>query len=139
MYGAAVERFWLDPIGDWLVVRPVRQLAEDVRTFDGRVVERLVGLPSESTALASLGYPQPSARAMPEIRWRSAAACSARSWPGAAGWLYWFEERLVLRGGGEKLKSLLGEVARGLLRVEDLLGRPRYLLLLVLATLAIIL
>jgi NADH:ubiquinone oxidoreductase subunit 5 (subunit L)/multisubunit Na+/H+ antiporter MnhA subunit len=139
LYGAAVERFWLDPIGDWLVVRPVRQLAEDVRTFDGRVVERLVGLPSESTALASLGDPraQREGDAGDPLASGSGLLGSLMAW--AAGWLYWFEERLVLRGGGERLKSLLGEVARGLLRVEDLLGRPRYLLLLVLATLAIIL
>jgi hypothetical protein len=56
-----------------------------------------------------------------------------------AAWLHWFEERLVLHGGGDRLKGLVAELAQGLIRMEDLLGRPRYLLLLILGTLVVIL
>lgn len=53
--------------------------------------------------------------------------------------LYWFEQRLVLGGGGEGLLRLvhrLGTLANG---VEDLLSHPRYLFLMILATLGVIL
>ena len=53
--------------------------------------------------------------------------------------LHWFEERLVLRSGGGRLQGLLAALAGAVNRTEDLLGRPRYLLLLIMATLVVIL
>ena len=48
--------------------------------------------------------------------------------------LHWFEERLVLRGGGGGLLGLLPIWAATVNRTEELLGRPRYLMLLIMAT-----
>ena len=53
--------------------------------------------------------------------------------------LHWFEERLVLRGGGEGLQRLIHLLGGYLLQVDELLTRPRYLLLLIMATLVVIL
>jgi NADH:ubiquinone oxidoreductase subunit 5 (subunit L)/multisubunit Na+/H+ antiporter MnhA subunit len=139
LYTAALQRFWLDPISDWLLVRPVSQLADDVRAFDERVVERLVGLPAETSALATLSdlEAQRQGDAGDPLAPGRGLLGGLMEW--AAAWLHWFEERLVLHGGGEQLKGLLAELAQGLMRMEDLLGRPRYLLLLILGTLVAIL
>ena len=34
LYVASLQRFWLDPITDWALVRPVRGLAHDLSYFD---------------------------------------------------------------------------------------------------------
>jgi len=52
--------------------------------------------------------------------------------------LYWFEEHLVLQGGGEGLKRTIDLIGGYLKRVEHLLSQPRYLLLLIMATFAVI-
>jgi hypothetical protein len=53
--------------------------------------------------------------------------------------LSWFEERLVLRGGGEGLQAGIRRLSGYLKGIEELLSRPRYLLLLIMATLVVIL
>lgn len=54
LFNAALQRFWLDPITDWLVLRPTRQLAADIRAFDERVLKPLVGLPQDEGPLAEV-------------------------------------------------------------------------------------
>jgi hypothetical protein len=139
LYTAALPRFWLDPISDWLLVRPVSQLADDVRAFDDRVVERLVGLPAETSALASLSDPEAQRQGDAGDPLAPGRGLLGGLMEWVATWLHWFEERLVLHGGGQRIKGLLAELAQGLMRMEDLLGRPRYLLLLILGTLVVIL
>jgi hypothetical protein len=53
--------------------------------------------------------------------------------------LHWFEERLVLRGGGDGLQAGIEHLGGRLLQIESLLSRPRYLLLFIMATLVVIL
>lgn len=140
LYTAALQRFWLDPITDWLLVRPTKQLGADVRAFDERVLKPLVGLPGEDGPLTGLGV-------MGSEEGRGAASQGLTQGVGLLGglmaWLadrlHWFEERLVLRSGGGRLQGLLAALAGAVNRTEDLLGRPRYLLLLIMATLVVIL
>jgi len=42
-YVASVQRFWLDPITDWALVKPVRGLAHDLSYFDDHIVDRVMG------------------------------------------------------------------------------------------------
>ena len=138
LYTAALQRFWLDPLSDLLLVRPARQLAADLRSFDERVLEPLVGLPQDNGAGSLADW---------EVQRQGAATGALTTGGGLLGgimeWVaslfHWFEDRLVLHGGGERLRGVLRELAEGALRIEDLLGRPRYLVLLILATLVVIL
>ena len=52
--------------------------------------------------------------------------------------LYWFEERLVLRSGGEGLLKGINFLGRYIQQIENLLSNPRYLLLLIMATFVVI-
>lgn len=123
LHGAASHRFWLEGLGDWLLVRPTRALARDVNRFDRRVVNRLVGQPQVAAPGASLvrGY---------------GAAGRLLQW--FADLMHVFEQRLVFRGDGA-LSGLIRRLGGYLLAAEGLLERPVYLLLLIMATFAVIL
>jgi len=139
LYNAALQRFWLDPAADALLVRPTRQLARDIQAFDDQVVDRLVGLPDQTSALSSMedrGGRGPGTQAKGVTQ---ASGLLGSLLESLADLLYWFEERLVLRGGGEGLEAGIRHLGGYLQQIEDLLSRPRYLLLLIMATLVVIL
>lgn len=139
LYAAALNGFWLDSIGDALTLRPARRLARDVQTFDERTVNALVGLPEQGSGLASLAH------------WEEARLGRAPKWqrygPGVLGALmdsvasalYWFEQRMVLQSGGGGMRRAVRLLGAALQEVETLLSQPRYLVLLILATLVVIL
>lgn len=139
LYTAALQRFWLDPASDWLLVRPTEQLARDIQAFDDEVVNRLVGLPTEASALSSLAGWEEKEGTEPSDGMAQASGLLGSLLTGLANLLHWFEEHLVLQGGGEGLQKGLQFLGSYLLQVEELLSRPRYLLLLVMATLVVIL
>ncbi len=140
LYTAAIQRFWLDPVADWLLLRPTRSLAQDVQDFDQRVINRIVGLPGHSETLNSLAKWEERKRGR---RKSSSEVGQARGMAGRTmEWLatlfHWFEERLVLQGGGEGLKRALDVLGVYLRNIEHLLGQPRYLLLMIMATFVVI-
>jgi NADH:ubiquinone oxidoreductase subunit 5 (subunit L)/multisubunit Na+/H+ antiporter MnhA subunit len=144
LYNAAVQGFWLDPASDALLVRPTQALARDVQAFDDQVVNRLVGLPSQAGALASMADWEARRQGRGEGHGTQSELAEGRGLLGGfmewvARVLHWFEEHLVLRGGGEGLYRLIRLLGGYLLQVDELLTRPRYLLLLIMATLVVIL
>ena len=145
LHTATLQRFWLDPLADWLLTRPVRSLARDVRAFDEHVVNRIVGLPASMSRMSSLAqWEQRKQRDTGLLDGDTGDMGRAR---GAAGklmeWiasgLQWFEERLVLHGGEQGLQNLIQRLGGYLMEVERLLSQPRYLLLLILASFVVIL
>ena len=56
LYTASVQRFWLDPLADVLVVHPTRAMARDVAAFDDEVVSRAAGAPDTEGGIASLAH-----------------------------------------------------------------------------------
>jgi len=131
LYTAALQRFWLESLADRLLTRPTLAMARDMRAIDDNVVSSLVGMPEAQRAAAQLD------------------ACDNVVVKGrglAGGLLMWvaqrcdrFEQHLVLQGGGGRLGAGLQQLGGWLKWVEALLEQPRYLLLLVMATLVVIL
>ncbi|MCP3868598.1 MAG: hypothetical protein GY703_10970 [Gammaproteobacteria bacterium] len=141
LHAAAMQRFWLDAITDWLLLRPTRSLAQDLQDFDQRVINRIIGLPDRTATLSSLS--QWEARKQGQFR-QEGEIGSARGLVGRllqwfATLLYWFEEHLVLKGGSEGLESAIKLIGRYLQQVEQLLSQPRYLLLMIMVTFVVIL
>jgi len=133
-YNAAQSRFWLEGVGDWLMVRPTQALARDVNAFDEDVISRLVGLPEEARGAV-----------IPESTSEEAARGVVRGWGAPGRLLAWtaeqahgFEQRLVFQGSSGTIGRLLQHLGTYLLIVESLLQRPRYLLLLIMAPLVVI-
>lgn len=131
LFTAALQRFWLEQVSDWLLVRPTLGLARDVRDLDDRVVSRLVGLPEE--ARAALAANREDGK---RVVFGRGLAGALLEWSAAR--LYAFERRLVLQEGGGQLSELIRLIGTYLLAVESLLERPRYLMLLVMATFVVI-
>jgi len=137
---AALNRFWLDAAADWLFVGPTRALGRDVDRFDEAVVSRLVGLPEQEHTVSSLSEWE-SVKGT-GVGWEDvgrARGLLGRIMEWLANLLHWFEDRLVLRGGGEGLVRALQLLGGYALRIERLLESPRYLMLFVMATFVVIL
>ncbi len=134
LYTAALQRFWLEGLGDWLLVKPTQGLARDMRDLDDRVVSRLVGMPEE--ARAGLAASDTHNGHDEIVRGRGLAGAMLE-W--TADRFYDFERRLVMQEGDSRISRTLAFLGSYLLSVESLLERPRYLLLLIMATFVVIL
>ncbi|MCP3848873.1 MAG: hypothetical protein GY694_01355 [Gammaproteobacteria bacterium] len=141
-YTASLQRFWLDPITDWLLVKPIKSIAHDIERFDEKVINRLVGLPEQTSAITSIADWElqnssfsKSAKKEEVSRGHGLAGKILES---LADMLFWFEEHLVLKSGGDGLLKLLNIIGHYLLQIEELLSQPRYLMLLILATFVVI-
>jgi NADH:ubiquinone oxidoreductase subunit 5 (subunit L)/multisubunit Na+/H+ antiporter MnhA subunit len=143
LYTMALQRFWLDALADWTLTEPCRRLSRDMSRFDERVVNRFIGLP------------QPAMRALSSLaQWEErrlgaydAEADEVIRAPGLFGhltrWLtaqlHRFETQWILQGMGEGWVRQGMRLGPGLNRLDDFLGQPRYVLLLIVATLLMVL
>ncbi len=142
LYNAALQRFWLDPLADWLLVRPTESLSRDVQNLDEQVVSRAVGLPAQASVLSSLSDFEAQQQGYVNLAEGDLArgrGILGRILEWTATVLHWFEEHLVLRGGGEGLVEAIHRIGAYAMQIEQLLSQPRYLLLLIMATFAVIL
>jgi len=141
-YVASLQRFWLDQINDWALVRPIQRLAHDLGYFDDHIVDGIMGAPAPAiraiSSLAQLEEQTIGARLDNEsnsFAQGSGLAGKLTQW--ASTILHWFEDRFVLRGIGKGTISYgrkLGHVAN---KFEQLVLRPRYLVLFVFITLLV--
>lgn len=141
LYTAALNRFWLDPLGDWLLTRPTQALARETQTFNERVILPLVGLPARTNAVTSLVEWESRKRGFSRLAEGDVGhgeGIAGKLMESIASMLHWFEEHLILKGGGEGLVNAIQRVGGQLQKIEELLGHPRYLLLLLMATFAVI-
>jgi NADH:ubiquinone oxidoreductase subunit 5 (subunit L)/multisubunit Na+/H+ antiporter MnhA subunit len=145
LYTACLQRFWLDSMADWLLVRPTRALARDTQAFDQQIVNRLVGLPGSASAVSSLAQWETIKHGhASRIVGDSGGVGHGRGAVGqlmeaVATLLHWFEEHLVLKGGDEGILNLVQRLGTNLMKIESLLSEPRYLILLIVTTFIVIL
>ena len=142
LYVASLQRFWLDPIVDWALVKPVRGLAHDLSYFDDHVIDCMMGAPAPAiraiSSLAQLEEQRIGAQLdndSDQFAQGSGLAGKITQWMAAI--LHWFEERFVLRGIGKDAINYgrdLGHIAN---KFEQAVLRPRYLVLFVLITLLV--
>lgn len=139
---ASLQRGWLEPAMDWLLVKPVRQLARDMRAIDDRIVDPLLGVPAPAiraiSSLAQLEEQRMGANlASDEDSFAHGSGLAGKLAQWTAALLNWFEFHFILRGIGRdsiRIGRRLGHAAN---RFEQLLLSPRYLALFVLITLMV--
>jgi formate hydrogenlyase subunit 3/multisubunit Na+/H+ antiporter MnhD subunit len=122
LFTAALQRFWLDPVADAWITRPTRLLAQDLQSFDDRLVNRLLGFSSISTVLPASHERGVLGRLLERV----------------ANWCHWFESRFVL-SSGDGILHLFRALSGSLLLIDRLLGEPRYLVLMIVLTFLVIL
>ncbi len=130
LYTAALQRFWMETLTDLLLTQPTQSLAQDFRAVDANVVSRLVGMPETRRAAELL------ADRSEVIKGRGLFG-SLLAW--TADRMNRFEQRLVLQSGGGPLGRRLARLADWLKLIEEMLEQPRYLLVLIMATIVVIL
>lgn len=136
LYIASIQRFWLDPIADRTLVRPVYGLGHDLDRFDKNIIDRAMGDPVSSfTAISSLTQIEKEVhrKRVDEIQMEfvrgKGIVGKILEW--VANIMSWFEERLVLRGIGMDLVTIGRNLGHAANMFELLLLKPRYLVLFV--------
>jgi NADH:ubiquinone oxidoreductase subunit 5 (subunit L)/multisubunit Na+/H+ antiporter MnhA subunit len=142
LYIASLQRFWLDPITDRTLVRPINGLGRDMDRFDSLVIDSATGSPtSASRAISSLNQLEQNILGTKtdgrsdEIGKGKGVGGKIFEWVATA--MGWFEERLVLRGVGVEIVDIgryLGWLAN---TFEQIILKPRYLVLFVFIVLMI--
>ena len=160
VYVASLQRFWLDQITDWALVKPVRGLAHDLAYFDDHVIDRAMGIPAPSLrTISTLAQMETRKIAMRESLYASLGVSGSlvqlkkqkiavqpesqdNEFARGSGFagnltrritaiLYWFEDRLVIRGIGEDMISYGRQLGFAANKIERLLLNPGYLALFV--------
>ncbi|MCK5895837.1 MAG: hypothetical protein KAG20_03465, partial [Cocleimonas sp.] len=141
LYTAALQRFWLDDMSDWLLTRPTQALAHEAQAFDEQVIDRMTGMPSQSNMLSTLASWEAHQQGRFELQSEIGIGRGifGKTMQIIASGLYWFEENLVLKGSGEGLMHGLDYIGHYIEKIDTLLSKPRYLLLLIMATFVIVL
>jgi formate hydrogenlyase subunit 3/multisubunit Na+/H+ antiporter MnhD subunit len=142
LYTASLQRFWLESVVDRVLVRPFQRLAADFQSFDQHVVDQAVGLPApavrELSSLAAWEERRLGVDIAGSDDDRRVSGLVGLLTNGFAAAFHWFEERLVLQGVGRELIHAGRRLGSRLNRLESVLARPRYLVVLVLASLIIV-
>lgn len=132
----SLQRFWLEPLLDRLLVRPVKQLARDAQLLELRVIDPALGVPAPAMrAISSLA--QWEERKMganldsheDSFAQGSGLAGKLAQWTAALSG--WFEYHFILRGIGRDSIQWGRQLGRAANHFELMLLRPRYLLLFV--------
>ncbi len=141
LYNAALQRFWLDVFSDWLFTRPVQSISHEVQLFDEQVVDRITGISSHSNMVSTLSHWEAHKQGRSVF---SSEVGKGRGFFGKtleliASVFEWFEERLILKGSGESFIKVINFLGSYLELIDKLLMKPRYALLLILATFVLVL
>jgi NADH:ubiquinone oxidoreductase subunit 5 (subunit L)/multisubunit Na+/H+ antiporter MnhA subunit len=142
LFVASLQRFWVEQITDWVLVKPVRNLAHDLSYFDDNIVDRLMGIPAPAIGVASSLAQQEERILGARVDKGNNSFVTGTGLVGAlAGWItalvHWFEDRLVLQGMSKDAMHFGREMGHLANKFEALVLRPRYLVLLVFITLLV--
>lgn len=137
LYAMSQQRFWLDPLSEKIITRPIYALSRDLRYFDDHIVNRLVGLPSSVSSISSLAHwDDQHARQQAHIVADSGIVGRGQGLAGKlmeliARPLHWFEDHLILKTGEEGIEKSLKHLGHYISTIDNLLNQPRYLWLII--------
>lgn len=142
LFVASLQRFWIEHITDWALVKPIRHLAHDLSYFDDNIVNRLMGIPGPVinvvSTLAQIEQSKlPGQLSNKTNEFTAGTGFIAGVTHGIAFLVHWFEDRLVLQGIGKdslRIGRHFGHLAN---KFETRVLRPRYLVLFVFITLLV--
>ena len=142
LYLASLQRFWLDAMADWGLVKPTQQLAHDLSYFDDHYLDKLMTVSSPAinaiAGLAQLKEQSIGARLdneLDDFGHGSGLAGALTRWTAAT--LHWLEEHLVLRGISKATLGRSRALGRTANQIERSVLQPRFLVLFVFITLLV--
>lgn len=135
-FSASLQRWWLEPIQDWLLVEPIKGLAKDASYLEQNIIDPALGIPAPAMqAISSLAHWEERKLGAnlesneDSFAQGSGLAGKLAQWSAALSG--WFEYRFILRGIGRDTIHWGRRLGHAANRFEQLLLRPRYLLLFV--------
>jgi hypothetical protein len=146
LFMASLQRFWVEQISDWALVKPVQHLAHDLSYFDDNIVDKLLGVPAPAiNAVSTLAQME---EFVVGARLEGASAKNNNTFVSGTGlvsvlthWvaaiIHWFEERLILQGVSKDTLHVGRELGHLANKFEIQVLRPRYLVLMVFITLLV--
>lgn len=143
LYIASIQRFWLDPIADRTLARPIQGIGQDLDYIDSYMVDRAMGDPILfSRSISTLSQLEQKVRGTePEDYGRNqfgrgnGVAGKIMEWVGNI--FGWFEERLVIQAIGMNIVDLGRRIGQAANTFEELMLKPRYIALFVFIVLLI--
>ncbi len=141
-YLASLQRLWLESIIDWALVKPVSRLGHDLAYFDDQIVDRVLGAPAPAiraiSSLAQLEEKRIGARLDNDSDdFAQGSGFAGKLTVLFAAVMHWFEDHFVLRGIGKGALSYGRQLGHAANQFEQLILRPRYLVLFVFITLLV--
>jgi NADH:ubiquinone oxidoreductase subunit 5 (subunit L)/multisubunit Na+/H+ antiporter MnhA subunit len=141
-YTYATQRFWLEPMTDWLIVKPVMNLASDLNYVDKQIIDPLMGSPAPTIhAISSLAQAQERNIGAhldnTEDTFAQGSGLAGKLTQWSANVLHWFEHHFILQGVSENMFHYgrrLGHIAN---QTELALLKPRYLVTFIFITLLV--
>jgi NADH:ubiquinone oxidoreductase subunit 5 (subunit L)/multisubunit Na+/H+ antiporter MnhA subunit len=142
LYITSLQRFWLDPIADRSLVRPINGLGYDLDRFDKNIIDRAMGTPvSTSYTISSLTQLEKNfdkkAQHGIQVEFVRASGVVGKLFEWVANMMSWFEDRLVLRGIGMDMVGIGSKLGQAAITFEQFILKPRYLVLFVFIVLMI--
>lgn len=136
LYLLSLQQFWLDQIVDWALVKPVRGLAQDLSYVDDRIIDHLIGLPSADMLPILAGQEGLASdhSALDPVLFAKSSGLVGKLTEWLSALLHWFEERLVLRSPSKQVPTAMRKAGHAINQFEQLILRPRYLVLFVCIT-----
>ncbi|MDD5273459.1 MAG: proton-conducting transporter membrane subunit, partial [Methylovulum sp.] len=136
LYLLSLQQFWLDQIVDWALVKPVRGLAQDLSYVDDRIIDHLIGLPSADMLPIVVGHEGLVADhdLLGTVPFAKSSGLVGKLTEWLSALLHWFEERLVLRSPSKQVPKAMRKAGHAINQFEQLILRPRYLVLFVCIT-----
>jgi len=129
LFMASMQRFWLEQIADWSLLKPIRGLALDLSYFDTRVIDQLLGMSN-----LNMEHWSQLAERKPGIAQLSGTGVAGKLTSWAATVMHWLEMRLLMRGLNKRSFRHGHELGRLAHKFEDIILRPRYLVLFICIT-----
>jgi len=131
LFMASLQRFWLESLTEWTLLRPIRSLARDLYYFDSHLLDRLLGMPT-----LSMEHWQPLPYRESHLRngVGKGAGVLGKTVIWMSAFFHWLENRLLMRGlsgKGFRYGREFGHLAN---KLESVILRPRYLVLFICIT-----
>lgn len=143
LFVVSMQRFWLDPLTDWLLVNPILRLGKDLSYFDEHIVNSIMGTPAPNmnalSTLAQLEEYQAGIGVEPEAeQFARGHGVVGKLTQLLAAILYWIEEQLIIQGLHRKVIRYIYRVGQLFNKLEQLLLRPRYVAVFLFITLLVV-
>jgi len=123
---ASLQRFWLEQLTEWTLLKPVRSLARDLNYFDSQLLDRLLGMPTLSM---EHWRPLPYREGDFGNGYAKGAGVLGKMAMGSAALFHWLENRMLKRVFNRKNLRFVREFGVVANRLESVILRPRYLVL----------